>query len=420
MNPSFPRALWPASARQGFSEAAWIVVTGLLAPISVILLLAGTVVGLALAPVFLGFLILVGVLRGARGFGGMHRRLAGRLLGLPLPPPGPVELKPGLWNWLVARLGDRMAWRSVAYLLLRLPLGLIMLFSSGALGLFGLAAFTYPITWFVQTEHFHRLPVFAIQSGGWAGSLVWCAGGAAVLTGWPAFVHVFAWADRLLLRALVVDPKLRERVRFLEETRATALDDAAEQLRRIERDLHDGAQAQLVAMAMKLGLAKEELAGDDIDLDQVRALVDAAHGNAKQALVELRDLARGIHPAALDKGLHVALSTLASSAGFSATVAVELSRRPPPSLETIVYFSAAELMTNASKHGAGRCAVLVNEREEALRLTVIDHGAGGAEIVPGGGLAGIADRLRPADGELTVSSPRGGPTVVTAVLPLPR
>jgi len=419
VNPAFPRALWPASGRQTLGEALWIVVTGLLAPVAVVLLLAGTVLGLALTPVLLGFLVLVGMLRVARGFGGVHRRLAGRLLGLPLPPPGPAGLEPGLWNWLVARLGDRMAWRSVAYLLLRLPLGLIMLFASGALGFFGLASFSYPITWLMRGPYHHGLPVYNIDSQSWAGSLVWCAGGALVLLVWPAFVHVFTWADRLLLRALVVDPQLRERVRFLEETRATALDDAAEQLRRIERDLHDGAQAQLVAMAMKLGLAKEELAAGEIDLDQVRALVDAAHANAKQALVELRDLARGIHPAALDKGLSTALSTLASSAGFAATVSVELSRRPPPSLETIVYFAAAELMTNASKHGAGRCAVLVDDREETLQLTVIDHGAGGAEIVPGGGLAGIAERLRPADGELTVSSPRGGPTVVAAVLPLP-
>ncbi|WP_460431645.1 sensor histidine kinase, partial [Amycolatopsis echigonensis] len=420
LNPRILRPLWPTTPRQALSETAWLATTGLLPLISVVLLLTGTALGIALTPLLLGLLILTAVLRTARLFGGLHRRLAGKLLSLPLPPPPGTDLKPGLWNWLSARLGDRTAWRSVAYLLIRLPFALVAMIGSGALGFFGLASFSYPLTWLVETTPSHGLPVFNIQSDHWLGTFGWCASGAVVLTVWPAVVHLLAEADRLLLRTLVADPGLRERVRFLEETRATALDEAAEQLRRIERDLHDGAQAQLVAMAMKLGLAKEELAADTVDLGQIRTLVDAAHGNAKQALTELRDLARGIHPAALDKGLSLALSTLASSADFSATVSVELSRRPPPSLETIVYFAAAELMTNASKHGAGRCTVVVEDREDVLQLTVIDHGQGGAAIVPGGGLAGIAERLRPADGELSVSSPAGGPTVVTATLPLPR
>ncbi|WP_370939325.1 sensor histidine kinase [Amycolatopsis sp. cg13] len=420
VNPALLRRLWPATPRQALRETAWLAITGPLPLLSVVLLLAGTAVGIALTPVLAGFLILTAVLRGARVFTGLHRRLATKLLGISLPPPPRTDLNPGLWNWLTARLGDRTAWRSVAYLLVRLPFGLLAMIGAGALGFFGLASFTYPLTWLLETRPGHRLPVFNIGSFSWLGSLGWCLLGIAVLTVWPAVVHLLTGIDRLLLRTLTADPGLRERVRFLEETRATALDEAAEQLRRIERDLHDGAQAQLVAMAMKLGLAKEELAADSVNLDQIRTLVDTAHSNAKQALIELRDLARGIHPAALDKGLSLALSTLASSADFSATVAVELSRRPPPSLETIVYFAAAELMTNASKHGAGRCTVLVEDREDVLRLTVVDHGPGGAAVIPGGGLSGIAERLRPADGELTVSSPNGGPTVVTATLPLPR
>ncbi|ATY10497.1 sensor histidine kinase [Amycolatopsis sp. AA4] len=415
-----PRTLWPPTPRQALSETAWLATTGLLPLLSLVLLLVGTALGLALTPVLFGIGLLIAVLRGARLAGSIHRRLAAKFLALALPPPPRTELKPGLWNWLTARLGDRAAWRSVAYLLLRLPFGLVAFLGAGALGFYGLASFTYPLTWLLAARRDHGLPVFNIQSPTWIGTLGWCLTGVLILTAWPAVVHQIANADRFLLRTLAADPDLRERVRFLEETRATALDEAAEQLRRIERDLHDGAQAQLVAMAMKLGLAKEELATDTVNLDQLRTLVDAAHSNAKQALTELRDLARGIHPAALDKGLSLALSTLASSADFSATVTVELSRRPPPSLETIVYFAAAELMTNASKHGAGRCTVLVEDREDTLRLTVVDHGQGGAAIIPGGGLSGIAERLRPADGELTVSSPAGGPTVVTATLPLPR
>ncbi|GAA3578161.1 sensor domain-containing protein [Amycolatopsis ultiminotia] len=396
----------------------WLVVAGALTPVAFVVVLAGLLVGVALTPVLAGTLVLAGVLAGARLLGGVHRRLAGALLGLRLPRPRPAELRPGLWRWLVARLGDPTAWRAVAYLLVRFPLGILGLLMAAMLAVFGVAAVTYPFTWFFR--HGQELPVFGVHSATWPGSLLWAAAGIVVLVAWPAFVHAVVAVDRLLVRLLLADPGLRERVRFLEETRATALEDAAGQLRRIERDLHDGAQAQLVAMAMKLGLAKEELATDEIDLAQVRTLVSDAHGNAKRALVELRDLARGIHPAALDKGLDVALSTLATSAGIEATVSVQLARRPSPSLETVLYFAAAELMTNAAKHAGIPCEVRVSDHGAGLRLTVTDQGGGGAAIVAGGGLAGIAERLRPVDGELTVHSPPGGPTVITAAIPAAR
>ncbi|MEU4670705.1 sensor domain-containing protein [Amycolatopsis sp. NPDC023774] len=352
-----------------------------------------------------------------RLLGGLHRRLAGVLLDAPLRAPAPVTLRPGLWHWLVARLGDRHAWRAGAYLVLRVPISFAGFAVAGSLLVFGVAAASYPALWFFTRD---VLPVYNIVSRTWPGTVLWAVGGVIALAALPWVVHALALLDRQLGRLLLSGPGLLQRLRFLEETRATALEDAAQRLRRIERDLHDGAQAQLVAMAMKLGLAKEELATDTVDLDQVRTLVETAHGNAKQALVELRDLARGIHPAALDKGLDVALSTVASSAGMTATVSVRLGRRPPPSLEAVVYFAAAELMTNVAKHSGKPCTVRIDEHDDVLRLTVTDPGPGGAAVVPGGGLAGIAERLRPVDGELTVASPPGGPTVVTAEVPLPR
>ena len=219
---------------------------------------------------------------------------------------------------------------------------------------------------------------------------------------------------------LLGERELSERVRDLEASRATAVEDSALRLRRIERDLHDGAQAQLVALAMKLGLAKDELNAEDLDVAQVRQLVTAAHANAKQALTELRDLARGIHPAALDAGLDVALATLVATSGIDAQVAVDLPRRPPPSLETIVYFSAAELLTNAAKHG--RPATWSKSPRSATSC-----GCGcatAARAAPGScraaGWPGVAERLRTVDGQLTVASPPGGPTEVTARVPLPR
>ncbi|WP_326569434.1 sensor domain-containing protein [Amycolatopsis rhabdoformis] len=410
------RGWWPGPFRQTRAEAAWLVVAGVLSPIALVVVLTGLVVGLALSPLGLGLLVLAGVVRSMRLFGGVHRRLAGALLDTPLRAPAPMRLRPGLGHWLAARLGDRPAWRAGSYLVLRVPLSFAGFAVAGSLLVFGAAGAIYPVLWFFTRD---VLPVYNIFSRTWPGTVLWAVGGVLALGAVPWVVHSLAYVDRQLARLLLSGPGLRQRLRFLEETRATALEDAAQQLRRIERDLHDGAQAQLVAMAMKLGLAKEELAAGSVDLDQVRMLVDAAHGNAKQALVELRDLARGIHPAALDKGLDVALSTVAGSAGMAATVSVRLSRRPPPSLETVVYFAAAELMTNVAKHSGKPCAVAIDDHDGVLRLTVTDAGPGGAAVVPGGGLAGIAERLRPVDGELTVSSPPGGPTRVTAEVPLP-
>jgi signal transduction histidine kinase len=202
----------------------------------------------------------------------------------------------------------------------------------------------------------------------------------------------------------------------LRATRAFAVDDAAAALRSIERDLHDGAQAQLVALAMKLGLAKDELTAGDTAA--ALALVDTAHQGAKDALVELRNLARGIHPPVLDSGLGPALASLAARSGIPVDLDVDLPDRPSAAIETIAYFSAAELLANVAKHSRARTAALSLTRPAAgwLRLCVRDDGVGGAR--PGGGLAGLADRVRTVDGRLDLSSPPGGPTVVTVHLPV--
>jgi signal transduction histidine kinase len=206
-----------------------------------------------------------------------------------------------------------------------------------------------------------------------------------------------------------------ERVRELEQTRAFAVRDAAEALRRIERDLHDGAQARLVALAMNLGAAKEQLEETGAD-PHTRDLVVNAHRDAKAALVELRDLARGIHPPILDSGLDAALDTLAAHAPVPVDLTVSLAGRPTAAVETIAYFCIAELLTNVAKHSrAAQAAVDVTQREEKLRIQVTDHGQGG--VLPRGGLAGLAERVRTVDGHLHIDSPAGGPTVVTVELP---
>ena len=213
------------------------------------------------------------------------------------------------------------------------------------------------------------------------------------------------------------------RVRELEQSRAHVVDDSAARLRRIERDLHDGAQAQMVAVAMKLGLAREKL-GSAVagtappDLGRILDLVDAAHHGAKEAITELRDLARGIHPPVLDQGLGAALATLAARGDPPVELVLDLPERPSAAIETIAYFCAAELLTNVAKHSGARHATLeVAHGPGLLRVRVSDDGRGGARIEARGGLAGLAERVRTVDGRLEVSSPPGGPTVVTVELP---
>ena len=201
------------------------------------------------------------------------------------------------------------------------------------------------------------------------------------------------------------------------------MEDSAAALRRVERDLHDGAQMRLAALAMNLGMAREKLSDDDAarpDDATVRELLDAAHRNAVDALADLRDLARGIHPPALDNGLPSALATLAASSAIPASVTTEIGDRPAPAIETIAYFCAAELIANATKHSyANQIKInIYTERTGVLRLEVADDGIGGADAAHGSGLAGLAQRVSTVDGRIDVSSPPGGPTTVSVELPL--
>jgi signal transduction histidine kinase len=212
-----------------------------------------------------------------------------------------------------------------------------------------------------------------------------------------------------------------ERTRQLQEQRAQAVDESASRLRQIERNLHDGAQVRLTALAMMLGEVKESLearSGGEADGDRNRQLVAAAHRNAKETLTELRDLARGIHPPSLDRGLRAALKSLAETCPLPAGLDVTTSARPSPAIEAMTYFCAAELLANAVKHsGAGHITISVTDEDGGLKMAVGDNGCGGAIFRPAGGLAGLVERVRTVDGSIGIDSPAGGPTLITVSLP---
>ena len=395
----------------------------------------GLGMSLSFAGMLVGLPLLVVSLLGARRLGAVHRRLAGRLLGLQVAPPPPVRPQPGAFGRARAVLTDPVGWRACGYLLLKLPLAVIGAIIVVYLLLWGLPYLTFPIWW----EILHVNGV-VIHVPGWlawwkpdpllvansvhslAVSFALVPVGVAALLYCPWWLRGCNAADGRLV-ARLLGPPLGHRVRELEQTRAQAVDDSAARLRRIERDLHDGAQAQMVAVAMKLGLAREKLGGTmtgftEADVERALELVDAAHRGAKEAIIELRDLARGIHPPVLDHGLGTALATLAARSDVPVELVVDLPERPSAAIETIAYFCAAELLANVAKHSGARHATLeVVHVPGLLRVRVSDDGFGGARIEARGGLAGLAERIRTVDGRLQVNSPRGGPTVVTVELP---
>jgi signal transduction histidine kinase len=354
------------------------------------------------------------------------RRLAGSLLGERVAAPPP---RAG------ARLLDGPAWRAMAYLLLKLPAGLFEWYAVAVLWGAGLVNLTYPFWWLSFRNHSPGVrlsPVTVITPFDWfgqghfqvatfPGTFAAFAAGAGMLLAAPWVTRGVVAADRWLIRGLLGPGRMTQRLRDLEQTRALAVDDAAARLRRLERDLHDGAQIRLATLAMNLGMARKKLGdqGAVPDLAAARELVGAALQGAKDALAELRELARGIHPPVLDRGLADALASLAATSAIPAELTVSVPVRPTPAIETIAYFCAAELLANAAKHSeADKIKIKMTERAGCLALQISDDGRGGANPVRGSGLSGLAQRLAVVDGRLDIASPAGGPTRITVELPL--
>jgi signal transduction histidine kinase len=393
------------------------------------LALTGSLVGAFIGLVLLGVATMTG-----RKLGGVHRRLAARLLGARVDGP-PVFMKGrGILGRIDARLRDAAGWKGIAYLVLKPPLACWGLYFTAVPWLTGLFYLSYPFWWLVlphqgrgSNGRAHPLPISTpFPAGGqhittFGEALLICLIGVGALLIAPWTTRLPVIVDMWLIRALLDGSGRSDRIRELEASRARVVDDSAALLRRVERNLHDGAQARLVALTMHLGRARDQLGagGEPGDLDRARDLMAAAHQDARAALTELRDLARGIHPPALDAGLEDALASLAGASATPAVVTAAIPVRPTPAIETIAYFCAAELLANVAKHSrASHAAVNVTGKEETLVVTVTDDGDGGARVRPGGGLDGLAQRAGAVDGTLDIVSPAGGPTVVTITLPL--
>jgi len=416
-----------------WSELAFFLLGSALAGAGLAIVSFTMAAGLVLAITFFGVAVLALSLRSARGIGGFERGLARSMLGETVEDPQPFAGRPGFLGWLQSSLRDRVAWRTVGYLALKVPWSILGVLVAVSLWWDAFACLLHPLfgqngggppVWglaraFFPAGEFGFGPIGFLQN---VGIFIF---GAIFFFAAPWVTRGFVNVDRLLIRGLLGPDPMATRVRSLEQARTQTVDASAATLRRIERDLHDGTQAQLVALAMRLGMAKEKLAVDPehVDLERVRELVDAAHRGAKEAIAELRDIARGIHPPALDIGLEGALATLAARSAVPTELSVDLSTRPTPAIEAIAYFCVAELLANVAQHAlASRASVSCAQQGSWLGLVVRDDGTGGAQLTTVGssssGLVGLTDRVHAVDGQLHIVSPPGGPTVVTVDLPL--
>ncbi|MCY0953592.1 sensor histidine kinase [Streptomyces sp. H27-S2] len=396
-------------------------------PLSVLyfsLAVTGVSLGAGLLVTFLGIPVLAGVLAVCRGFGHLERARVRTLLGVDVADPAPVRAKKGgALSAMGALLKSGSAWRHVLYCVVHFPWAVFGFVVALVFWAVGWTYLLYPL-WFWVFPAFTDQPGLQLfQNGDYsyyldspAAIVLTSLIGLAFTLATPWVIRALTTIDRVLVGGLLGPSRLDTRVIELESGRGVVVDTAAADLRRIERDLHDGAQARLVALAMDLGLAKEKLREDP---RAAARMVDEAHGEVKTALRELRDLARGIHPAVLtDRGLDAALSAVASRCAVPVRVAVDLPARPAAAIEGIAYFTVSELLQNISKHASARAASIdVWKAGERMLIQVSDDGRGGADPESGTGLAGLSERLDAVDGVLVVDSPAEGGTRVTAGLP---
>jgi signal transduction histidine kinase len=373
-NGAMSTALTPPGRLQLTAYAAWQLL--LVAPALALFIVE--VVGGVLSVIVIGIPLLLVTIPATRWVADQHRAMAGHVLGTPIPPQYRPTRTGGLLTRLVGWASDPMTWRDLVWLLVACTVG------------FAVALFAVLLLLMVVT-----------------GALWWF--------GIEPIMRARSAMDRWFL-SFGHTEKLEQRVQVLTETRSETLDHSAAELRRLERDLHDGAQARLVALSMSLGLADDLF---NTDPEGARRMVSDARATTSAALGDLRSVVRGIHPPVLaDRGLGGAVESLALDMGLPVEVTVRLEGRPPAPVESAAYFAVAECLANVGKHAAATQAwVTLTHEQGSLRVVVGDDGRGGADPASGTGMLGVMRRLAAFDGTMRVSSPTGGPTLVTLEVP---
>ncbi len=380
-------------------------------------------VSFGLAVTLIGIPLLAISVVSGRLVGVVERMRARLLLGSDFPGFAPFGTE-GRWtDRLRAGLTDRPGWKGLAYGLIMLPWGILTFTMTVVLWSVAWSFAVFPTFGWWTTDNAtvtwnnHHLgggqKVLVIAGVGLLGLVL------LVLTPWA--IRGMATVDRLLIGALLSPGRaaeLTQRVAQLSESRDASVESSSIELRRIERDLHDGAQQRLVSLAMDLGLAKERLRTGE-NSERALELVTKAHDEAKSAIGDLRNLVRGIHPQVLtDRGLDAALSAVTARSPIPVDLQVDLPERPPSAIEAAAYFVVVEALTNVAKHsGAARAGVSINRRGDRLVVEIRDDGHGGAVIHPGGGLAGLRDRVLAVEGRFRLASPPDGPTLLVAEFP---
>ncbi|MEV1292627.1 sensor domain-containing protein [Pseudonocardia sp. NPDC049635] len=416
---------WPGRTRLG-AQMTYLLAGLPLAVVSGVVVIVGLLLGAGTFVLWIGIPITVGTLAAARGFAELERRATEAATGRPLPPHH-YRANRGrrLMGRLFRALADPQSWRDVAHAVTGLPLRAVTAAVALAWSVAGLGGLLYVFwQWSIprgREDWTLFRSVTGVHSG--AGDIALNTGlGVLLLVTLPTVVRWLTDVRALLARGLLTNQTaaLRARAQALASGRRAAVAAEAQTLLRLERDIHDGPQQRLVRLGMDLEAAVRRL--DDDDPERARPLLDEALEQTREALSELRALSRGIAPPILaDRGLGPALAAAAGRCPVPVDLDVGLAAgtRLPALVESTAYFVVSEALTNVAKHaGASAVTVTVTADDTVLRVEVRDDGRGGAHLGKGHGLAGLADRLEIVEGSLEVHSPPGGPTVLTAEVPV--
>jgi signal transduction histidine kinase len=378
-----------------------------------------TVVGIPLVLVTGGVLLLIWSVPLLGALASAHRRCAENILGVEVPASYAPTAGQGLLHRLQTWMRDPARWRDLLWALVDIPAGFVLSLLSVLPMLAFLWWLVFPLVFGVTPDGVFDMQLGFMTIDTFAESFLTWIPAAVFLVIWfvlpPWLVRAKAMMDASLLtrdRTAL----LERRVESLTQSRAESVDFSATELRRIERDLHDGAQARLVALGMSLGMADELM---ERDPEAARRLLAEARDTSTAALGDLRSVVRGIHPPVLaDRGLAGAVQALAIDMPIPVMVSVEMSGRPPAPVESAVYFAVAECLANIGKHsGARRAWITMRHDGETLNVEVGDDGGGGARPEAGTGMLGVMRRLAAFDATMSVSSPDGGPTILVMQVP---